>query len=101
MYFRFLELFLYCFALCAAEPACSRFHYEEQTLKKIIMVEMLVESLKEETEGTKKTVNDALEDVRRDREELKRTFEDVQTSLSEEIKQIGKGQYYFYSYFYD
>jgi hypothetical protein len=49
--------------LLSAEPSCSKFHYEEQTLRKMIMVEILVDKLKADIEETKENVHDTLANI--------------------------------------
>lgn len=62
--FRFLEVFLASFAVATTEPTCLRFHYEEQTLRKTITVEMLVEKFKIDLGKTLDLVNDVLMEIK-------------------------------------
>ena len=43
--FRCIFLLTLCFAVTAREPHCSRFHYEEQLLEKVIRSEIRMETL--------------------------------------------------------
>lgn len=62
--FRFLEVFLASFAVATTEPTCSRFHYEEQTLRETITVDMLVEKFKTDLGKTLDLVNDVLMEIK-------------------------------------
>lgn len=63
--------FIYCaIFVCltsGSEPSCSKFHYEEKTLEKIIRQEILVEKMKMEIEDSKQEVKAALSDLSEDR----------------------------------
>ncbi|XP_060556607.1 uncharacterized protein LOC132717202 [Ruditapes philippinarum] len=46
-----------------SEPSCSRFHYEEQTLEKMIRQEVFVEKIKSEVDVTRNNVEKAVKNV--------------------------------------
>lgn len=65
--FRFLEVFLASFAVATTEQICPRFHYEEQTLRKTITVDMLVEKFKTDLGKTLELVNEVLMEIKTER----------------------------------
>ena len=60
-------LLILCLAVMAREPQCSRFHYEEQLLKKVIKSEIRME-----------TLDTAVEKVRTDMEAEIQTLRGIQ-----------------------
>ncbi|XP_045169773.1 C1q-related factor-like [Mercenaria mercenaria] len=65
-------------SVIGSEPVCSRFHYEEQTLEKMIRQEILIEKIKAEMDVTKQEVLDALSDLKNERQAME--------SLKDEMK---------------
>ncbi|XP_045167984.2 uncharacterized protein LOC123531246 [Mercenaria mercenaria] len=59
------------------EPHCSKFHYEEQTLKKIIHLEFQMERLKSEMENTQKRTMDMLNELENFKETLSTEFNGI------------------------
>ena len=55
---------------CSSEPECSRFHYEEKTLEKIIKTEFVVDKLKSELKESDGTTKAELEKIRTDLEKI-------------------------------
>ncbi|XP_045167341.1 collagen alpha-2(VIII) chain-like [Mercenaria mercenaria] len=59
------------------EPHCSKFHYEEQTLKKTIRLEFQMERLKSEMENTQKRTLDMLNELENFKEKLSTEFNGI------------------------
>ncbi|XP_053390396.1 uncharacterized protein LOC123544428 [Mercenaria mercenaria] len=80
-------------ALCAfvnsTEPECSRFHYEEKTLEKMIKTEIYVDKIKSETEHMQQKMSEKMDGIQEDWKktqlELKEANEDNEKAV-EEIK---------------
>lgn len=62
------------------EPVCSRFHYEEQTLEKMIRLEILVETTKKDIVSTEMKVLKALDDLHTSQNKL---MVDVEKKIAE------------------
>lgn len=75
------------------EPVCSKFHYESQTLEKMIRQELAVEKMKTEIEETRKQVSSALSELRAERESFTREIDSMKTVQEIEkqkmIKELG------------
>ncbi|XP_045169896.2 uncharacterized protein LOC123532503 [Mercenaria mercenaria] len=59
------------------EPHCSKFHYEEQILEKIIRLEFQMERYKSEMENTQKRTLDTLNELENFREKLSTEFNGI------------------------
>ena len=64
----------------ATEPLCSKFHYEEQLLEKMIRTEIKVETMHQENKKTEDKVTTTLETMQKD-------FQDNQKHSESTIKQ--------------
>lgn len=64
------------------EPHCSRFHYEEKTLEKMIRLEIFVDKLRAEIEETSKRTSDMLDNLQK----LKLQFSNELTDLQDEVR---------------
>jgi predicted nuclease with TOPRIM domain len=78
-----------------SEPTCSRFHYEEQTLEKMIRQEIKVEKMKSDMQLTEQRVLDALEKLKTERSEFNKDLmkkegdiEVLKTKMDEELKRM-------------
>lgn len=67
------------------EPSCSRFHYEEQTLEKMIRLEIFVERIKGELAETQKQVMNALDDLKNERSKLHANFDEMENKNAENL----------------
>ncbi|XP_053390861.1 uncharacterized protein LOC128553711 [Mercenaria mercenaria] len=67
------------------EPVCSRFHYEEQTLEKMIRQEILIEKIKAELDVTKQEVLDALSELKNERQAIE-SLKDNMDKYTEAVK---------------
>lgn len=82
------------------EPHCSKFHYEEKTLEKIIRLEILVDKLRAEIDDTSKRTSDMLGDLQKLKLQFSNELTDLQEQVRKELeKQITdvsdlKGKYY-------
>ncbi|XP_053399322.1 uncharacterized protein LOC123558939 [Mercenaria mercenaria] len=76
------------------EPQCSKFHYEEQLLEKMIRMEVRVEEIEKRISKTNQHVHQTLEDLKTERRDLKNDYNELQTRYSQEmeehIAEIGK-----------
>ncbi|XP_045198942.2 heavy metal-binding protein HIP-like [Mercenaria mercenaria] len=75
-------------AIFASEPECSRFHYEEKTLEKMIKLEILVQKMKTDVEKTEKLVFDTLQDMKKEREQTKHDWETEKEAMKKELKEM-------------
>ncbi|XP_045172772.2 complement C1q tumor necrosis factor-related protein 5-like [Mercenaria mercenaria] len=75
-------------ALNAAEPQCSRFHYEEQTLAKVIKLEILVQKMKEDLDSTQRQVLDKMLELENDKEKMKVELDTEMETIKTEFKQV-------------
>ncbi|XP_060599108.1 uncharacterized protein LOC132752752, partial [Ruditapes philippinarum] len=79
----------------ASEPTCSKFHYEEQTLEKMIRQEIKVEKMKSDMQLTEQRVLDALEKLKMERNEFNKDLmkkegdiEVLKTKMDEELNRM-------------
>ncbi|XP_053395908.1 uncharacterized protein LOC123523515 [Mercenaria mercenaria] len=63
------------------EPLCSRFHYEEQTLEKMIRQEIFVEKMKDDIDDSKQQVVDAVVDLKNERNKFAAEFERLKNDV--------------------
>ncbi|XP_060552788.1 complement C1q tumor necrosis factor-related protein 6-like [Ruditapes philippinarum] len=87
--FRSLGIFFCSLALLSAEQSCSKFHYEEQTLRKMITVEILVDKLKADVDETKGNLHDTLAYITTERTESTKMLKQI-TSRIVDIENILK-----------
>jgi hypothetical protein len=73
-------VFTFAVAVRGQEPMCSKFHYESQTLEKMIRQEIEVEKMRAEMEETRKQVSSALSELRAERETFKREMDSMKTA---------------------
>ncbi|WAQ95330.1 hypothetical protein MAR_028020 [Mya arenaria] len=60
-------LLLSCFTTVThAEPECSRYHYEEKTLEKMVRLEFVVEQFKVEMDNFRKEKEDTITEIKKD-----------------------------------
>jgi len=71
---------LQCTAVICSEPSCSRFHYEEKLLEKMVRLEFQVEQMKEE----RQQLRDALANMRTEVREQKSRLDQYQGGLFEQ-----------------
>jgi hypothetical protein len=76
-------------ALLSAEQSCSKYHYEEQTLRKMITVEILVDKLKADVDETKGNLHDTLAYITTERTESTKMLKQM-TSRIVDIENILK-----------
>lgn len=62
-----------------AEPTCSRFHYEEQTLEKLIRLQIFVEKMKEEIDQSRAEVKDTLKKLEEERINIEQYRDETNT----------------------
>jgi len=67
-------------AVICSEPGCSRFHYEEKLLEKMVRLEFQVEQMKEE----RQQLRDALADLRTEVRKQKSRLDQYQGGLFEQ-----------------
>ncbi|XP_053374342.1 uncharacterized protein LOC128546944 [Mercenaria mercenaria] len=78
-------LFIY---VAFSEPECSRFHYEEQTLNKMIRVEIATEKLQLDMAATQQQLLDALRDLREETQQIKDDWNNEKESLNRNVKEM-------------
>ncbi|XP_045169373.2 complement C1q-like protein 2 [Mercenaria mercenaria] len=78
-------LFIY---VAFSEPECSRFHYEEQTLNKMIRVEIAMEKLQLDMAATQQQVLDALRGLREETQQIKDDWNNEKESLKRDVKDM-------------
>ncbi|XP_060556157.1 cerebellin-2-like [Ruditapes philippinarum] len=79
--FRYLGIFFCSFALLSAEQSCSKFHYEEQSLRKMITVEILVDKLKADVDETKGNLHDTLAYITTERTESNKMLKQITSRI--------------------
>ncbi|XP_053407965.1 uncharacterized protein LOC128559667 [Mercenaria mercenaria] len=62
------------FHICVSEPHCSKFHYEEKLLEKMIRLEISVEAMKKEIEESRNQVTTTLGNLQTERNTWKETL---------------------------
>jgi hypothetical protein len=65
---------------CSSEPHCSKFHYEEKLLEKMIRTEMFVENMKKQIDDIEARVTGALAELKEDTVTWKGEIETMQES---------------------
>ncbi|XP_060606093.1 uncharacterized protein LOC132758433 isoform X3 [Ruditapes philippinarum] len=63
---------------CSSEPHCSKFHYEEKLLEKMIRTEILVENMKKHIDDIEARVTGVLAKLKEDTTTLKGEIEEMQ-----------------------
>ncbi|XP_060601877.1 caprin-2-like [Ruditapes philippinarum] len=71
----------------AAEPRCSRFHYEEQLLEKMIRMEVKVEEIEKRITKTNQNVINVLEELKIERTKMKNDNIELQTNYAKEMEE--------------
>ncbi|XP_060601878.1 caprin-2-like [Ruditapes philippinarum] len=71
----------------AAEPRCSRFHYEEQLLEKMIRMEVKVEEVEKRISKTNQNVINVLEELKIERTKMKNDNVELQTNYAKEMEE--------------
>ncbi|XP_053374256.1 complement C1q tumor necrosis factor-related protein 6-like [Mercenaria mercenaria] len=77
-----------CVFVSASEPECSRFHYEEKTLEKIIKTEIYVDKIKSETETMQQRMSDKLDGIQEDWEKTKNELNDAKADSRKAVEEI-------------
>ncbi|XP_060606057.1 uncharacterized protein LOC132758401 [Ruditapes philippinarum] len=72
---------------CSSEPECSKFHYEERTLEKIIKTEFIIERLKSELSERDGITKAAMEKNQEDLEKIKNDLVDFEERHEKECKE--------------
>ncbi|XP_053388697.1 EMILIN-2-like [Mercenaria mercenaria] len=62
------------FHICVSEPHCSKFHYEEKLLEKMIRLEISVEAMKKEIEESRNQVTTTLGNLQTERSTWEKTL---------------------------
>ena len=78
-------------SFCSSDQECSRFHYEEKTLEKIVKTDFLVGRLKSKLKESEATTKAELEKIREDLKEIKSdvmTVKERYEDSSEEYNEI-------------
>lgn len=63
--------------ISCSEPQCSRFHYEEQTLLKMLKLEIFVDKMKEDIQSTQQKVLETLQSLDKERNSLKQDYQEM------------------------
>ncbi|XP_060591382.1 EMILIN-2-like isoform X2 [Ruditapes philippinarum] len=63
--------------ISCSEPQCSRFHYEEQTLLKMLKLELFVEKMKEDIQSTQQKVLETLQSLDKEKNGLKQDYQEM------------------------
>lgn len=71
------------------EQSCSKFHYEEQTLEKLIRLQLFVEKTKEELDITQNKVIEALSELSKERKEFKADTEAARDEMNQLKTSVG------------
>ena len=82
----------------SSEPQCSRFHYEEKTLEKMIKTEIYVDKIKADTDDMHRELTEEFKGLREDMDNTKREVSDVKDQnikFVNEIKERLDGKAYF------
>ncbi|XP_060582043.1 uncharacterized protein LOC132738551 isoform X4 [Ruditapes philippinarum] len=66
--------------VCSSEPHCSKFHYEEKLLEKMIRTEILVENMKKQIDDIEARVTGAIAKLNEDTAKWKGEIETMQES---------------------
>ncbi|XP_045204159.2 uncharacterized protein LOC123557038 [Mercenaria mercenaria] len=69
------------------EPQCSKFHYEEQLLEKMIRTEVKVEEIEKRILETNQHVIDVLEDLKTESVDIKNEYDELQKRYSKEMEE--------------
>ena len=77
---------VHCISL-GSEPKCSRFHYEEQLLEKVIRMEIKVEEIEKRVYQTNQNVISVLEDLKKERDNMKNDNQELQMNYSKEMEE--------------
>ncbi|XP_045185310.1 uncharacterized protein LOC123543296 [Mercenaria mercenaria] len=92
MFAHIVLLVTVCAFVSSSEPECSRFHYEEKTLEKMIKTEIYVDKIKSETENMQQKMSDKLDGIqkawKKTERELKDAIEDNKKAVQEIKEEI-------------
>ena len=66
----------------SSEPACSRFHFEEQTLSKVIRFEFIMEKMRDEIKEVEKRIDDKLKTIEGERQTILNERQTIQVNFS-------------------
>ncbi|XP_045204157.2 uncharacterized protein LOC123557036 [Mercenaria mercenaria] len=69
------------------EPQCSKFHYEEQLLEKMVRMEVKVEGVEKRIMETNQRVLDVLGNLQTERKDMKNEFNELQIQYSKEMEE--------------
>ncbi|XP_053390925.1 uncharacterized protein LOC128553774 [Mercenaria mercenaria] len=77
-----------CVFVSASEPECSRFHYEEKTLEKMIKTEIYVDKIKSETENMQQKMSEKLDGIQENWEKTKNELNDAKADSRKAVEEI-------------
>ncbi|XP_045199122.2 collagen alpha-1(X) chain-like [Mercenaria mercenaria] len=83
MLFNFVFLSIKC-----EEPHCSRFHYEDQLLDKMIRLEIKVEAMEKEILNTNKQALESLRELKDVKDNFQRDYVDVKNNIQTDFKEL-------------
>ncbi|XP_045202038.2 uncharacterized protein LOC123555495 [Mercenaria mercenaria] len=88
MFVNTLLLATVCAFVYSSERECSRFHYEEKTLEKMIKTELYVEKIKSDTENMQLQISNRLDALQDDWEKTKQEVNDAREDNRKVIDKI-------------
>ncbi|XP_053374251.1 uncharacterized protein LOC128546876 [Mercenaria mercenaria] len=88
MLMKIVLLVALCVFVSASEPECSRFHYEEKTLEKMIKTEIYVDKIKSETEIMQQRMSEKLDGIQEDWEKTKNELNDAKADSRNAVEEI-------------
>ncbi|XP_053374252.1 uncharacterized protein LOC128546877 [Mercenaria mercenaria] len=77
-----------CAFVSSSEPECSRFHYEEKTLEKMIKTEIYVDKIKSETENMQQKMSEKLDGIQEDWEKTERELKVAKDDNEKAVEEI-------------
>ncbi|XP_045169257.2 collagen alpha-1(X) chain-like [Mercenaria mercenaria] len=77
MFAHIVLLVTVCACVSSSEPECSRFHYEEKTLEKMIKTEIYVDKIKSETENMQQKMSEKLDGIQEAWKKTERELKDA------------------------
>ena len=78
-------VFLPIICIRASEPQCSKFHYEEKLLEKMIRLEISVEAMKKDIDKSRHQVTTALENLQNERNIIEETLRVKSDKISKDL----------------
>ncbi|XP_045186430.2 uncharacterized protein LOC123544426 [Mercenaria mercenaria] len=77
-----------CAFVSSSEPECSKFHYEEKTLEKMIKTEIYVDKIKSETENMQQKMSEKLDGIQEDCETTERELKEAKEDNKKAVEEI-------------